>query len=169
MDKKTFFTADTHFGHSNIIKFESRPFQDVDEMDGVLIERWNEVVRPQDEIFVLGDFSLYEKDKTTEIVHRLNGTKILVMGNHDTQTSEYYLECGFDQVSQYPIVVADFWILSHYPMYVNQNMPYANIFGHVHSSKVYRDYTGQSFCVCVERWDYRPIEYSEMKRLMKEA
>ena len=41
-------------------------------------------------------------------------------------------------------------------------MPYANIFGHVHGSQLYKDYSEQSYCVSVERTDYRPVPFDEI-------
>lgn len=166
MKKKIYFIADTHFGHSNIIKYENRPFHNVNEMDEMMIQYWNDVMKPEYEIFVLGDFSFYGKDRTTDICCRLKGKKTLIMGNHDKETPEFYLECGFESVSKYPVIYNSFWILSHEPLYVNDNMPYANIFGHVHSNKIYSDYSNHSFCACVERLHYKPVEFSDIKRLM---
>lgn len=162
-----YFIADTHFGHENIIAYENRPFDTVEEMDRVMIENWNTVVKAEDEVFVLGDFSFYGKDRTTEICRKLNGRKILVMGNHDTNEPDYYKECGFQQVNPYPIIINEFWMLSHEPLYINSNMPYANLYGHVHSNPIYADYSKQSFCACVERIDYTPISFSNIKQLMK--
>lgn len=115
-------------------------------------------------MFVLGDFSAYGAEKTAEICARLNGRKILVTGNHDTEDIGTYLRCGFAEVSRYPIIYDNFWILSHEPMYVNTNMPYANLFGHVHANPIYADCSPQSFCVSVERTGYAPIEFAEIKR-----
>lgn len=80
-----FFTSDTHFGHSNIIKFEAenRPFSSTEEMDEVLIERWNAVVRPRDIVYHLGDAIMGDFKAGVEKMKRLNGQKILVPGNHD--------------------------------------------------------------------------------------
>lgn len=164
--ERTFFTADLHFGHKNIIEYENRPFADVPTMDEELICRYNAVVGKNDRVFILGDFSFYNKEKTAAIVKRLNGTKILVMGNHDGKSTHFYRECGFGEVYRYPIILDNFWILSHYPLYVNTNMPYANIFGHVHGHPAYADYTAQTFCACVERWNYKPVDFEEIKTLM---
>ena len=82
---KRFVIADLHFGHENIIKYESRPFNNADEMDSRLIELWNSTVGSNDLIYVLGDFTLSRRmDVIRDLVKRLNGRKILVMGNHDT-------------------------------------------------------------------------------------
>jgi calcineurin-like phosphoesterase family protein len=164
-----FFIADTHFGHENIIRYEKRPFSNANEMANVLIKNWNNAVSKKDKVFVLGDFSFYPKEKTTQICKSLNGEKFLVKGNHDGKSDTYYLECGFAHVCQYPIIYDQFWILSHEPFYVNTNMPYANIFGHVHGNKIYADHSPQSYCVSVERINYTPINYEKIKVSVSEA
>ena len=78
-----FWTSDTHFKHKNIIKYSHRPFSSVEEMDREMIKRWNSVVKPQDTIFHLGDFSFAEEDYIEHILRQLNGNKHLIWGNHD--------------------------------------------------------------------------------------
>ena len=165
---KTFFIADTHFWHSNVIKYENRPFMSAEEMNAKLISNWNKVVRSPDRVFMLGDFALANRQKIAEIVPKLNGHKILIMGNHDQYAPKFYLEAGFDEVSKYPIILDGFWILSHEPMYLNENMPYANIFGHVHGNMAFADFSPQSICVSVERkhMNYTPIEFNQVKKIM---
>ena len=68
-----------------------------------------------------------------------------------------------------PVLYKDFWILSHDAIYVNSNMPYANLFGHVHNSPIVKDYSSQHFCVSVERINYRPISFDEIVQKVKEA
>lgn len=77
-----FFTSDHHFSHKNIIQLCNRPFNSVEEMDEEMIRRWNSVVAEEDFVYYLGDFSLSIKP-VEKYVHRLNGTKILIPGNHD--------------------------------------------------------------------------------------
>ncbi len=79
----TFLTSDTHFEHKNIIEYCSRPFADVKHMTEVLVKNWNEVVKPEDTIYHLGDFAMGDKGLIPITLARLNGTKILVHGNHD--------------------------------------------------------------------------------------
>ena len=169
MPEKIFFAADTHFGDSAIIRYENRPFADADEMDRTLIENWNRVVSDNDRVFLLGDFSAYPPERRAEICRSLNGRKFLVMGNHDTLNERQYYEIGFEGVSRYPVIYEGFWILSHEPLYVNKNMPYANIFGHVHANPIYSTVSEQSFCVRIERTGYAPIEFEEVKRRIKEG
>ena len=161
---KVFFIADTHFGDGNIIVYENRPFGNTEEMDRVIMENWNNTVSENDMVFVVGDFSFHDTEKTSEICHSLNGEKFLVMGNHDTESEDYYYKCGFSGVSRYPIIYDNFWFVSHEPLYINRSMPYADIFGHVHGNPIYSDVSERSFCVSVERINYTPVELSEIKR-----
>jgi len=157
---KTFFIADHHFGHKNIIKYETRPFKSVDEMDSHMIEKWNSVVGKNDKVFVLGDVSIYGREKTKEIIEQLNGFKILILGNHDKgRTITWWKDVGFNRVIEFPIIYNEFYMLSHEPLYMNENMPYINIHGHLHSKVI----EGQYFNVGVERIDYTPIRLQEIK------
>ena len=158
----TYFIADTHFGSDSILRYENRPFSSVDEMDRELIRRWNDTVTAEDTVYHLGDFGA--EGHEAEILAQLNGTVFLVKGNHDTQSNEYYRQAGFQEVYDLPVLFQQFWLLSHEPLYVNTNMPYANLFGHVHANPQYRDFSSQHFCVCAERIGYAPIALDEIVR-----
>ncbi|MBW4083227.1 metallophosphoesterase [Paenibacillus sp. S150] len=159
-----FFTSDHHFGHKLIIDFESRPFSSAEEMDRVMAEKWNSVVGKEDTVFHLGDFSFLKLDSTRQIVSALNGYKILILGNHDrSRGRSWWLEAGFDEVSEYPLVYKDFFFLSHEPMYMNRHMPYINVHGHIHGQK----YEGKNhFNICVEHWDYMPLAFTQIRDLV---
>ncbi len=75
-----FFTADTHFGHENIIRYCDRPFASAQDMDARMIENWNAVVRPGDTVYHLGDFCYGDAGP---YLRRLVGQVVLVRGNHD--------------------------------------------------------------------------------------
>lgn len=85
---KRFFTSDLHFGHRNVIEYCDRPYKDIYEMNTAIINQWNSQVKPEDEVYVLGDFGI-NKSKVfdKELVQSLNGKKYLILGNHD---------CGFN-------------------------------------------------------------------------
>jgi len=54
----TWFTADLHLGHRNIIRYCDRRFESVGVMNRALIARWNEIDDDDDTVRVLGDFAL---------------------------------------------------------------------------------------------------------------
>ena len=112
----TWFTADIHFGHKNICKFTKRPFGSVGEMDEKFVENWNEVVRPDDKVFVLGDYSFRESHETEVLTSRLRGNKFLVRGNHD-YTSRLP-SFGFQWMRHYAEIKVgeDHIVMSHFPM-----------------------------------------------------
>ena len=159
---KIFMISDTHFGDDgSIVKYEGRPFQNGDEMREALIANWNQTVAPQDTVYHLGDFaSGLNKEEITVIAEQLQGKKILILGNHDRDfTVRDWLAMGFDEIYPLPVIFREFYLLSHEPLYVNEASPYANIFGHVHNNPAYRSCSSRSFCACVERTDYRPVDF----------
>jgi len=152
---KVFIISDTHFGHSRIIQYCNRPFKDSLEMDEALIKNWNETVSNNDVVIHLGDVGLGNKEYIASIIKRLNGKKILIMGNHDNWSEQTYRDMGFHTVSRFPILYNDWYLCSHAPLQMFQNVPYMNCYGHVHNDPVYQD-TPNAKCYCVERIGYRP-------------
>ena len=77
-----YFTADTHFGHANIVRMCERPYPDVDTMNEAMIAAWNERVHGNDTVYIVGDMFLRCADPE-RILKRLKGKKRLIVGNHD--------------------------------------------------------------------------------------
>ena len=148
-----YFIADLHFSDQRIIDYENRPFDNAKDMNETIIRNWNGTVTEDDEVYVAGDVG------DDSYVSQLKGRKYLIKGNHDTKSNEDYRRCGFAEVYDYPIIIDGFWIVSHEPLYVSENLPYANIFGHVHNSPIYKDYSKHHYCVSVERIGYKPVEF----------
>lgn len=129
------FTSDHHFGHTRIIELCDRPFADVDEMNAVMIERWNARVQADDTVYVLGDFAMGRIAETLPLVSKLAGRKILIPGNHDRcwagekraprrlEWTARYLAAGFAGVYTYdrplPIILTNGTpvLLWHFPYY----------------------------------------------------
>ena len=146
-DSRIFLIADTHFGDENIRLYEERPFPDTDTMDLEMIRR----------------------ERCRELLSRLKGHKFLVMGNHDSYLSpQQWRDLGFEECYDLPVILKDFFILSHTPLYVNRSMPYANLYGHVHSNPTYRSVSSRSACVSVERIYYTPILLETLRDQMLE-
>ena len=158
-----FFIADTHFDDDNIRRYENRPFENTAQMNEAMIRNWNRTVTPSDIVYFLGDVG------ADSYVARLNGIKYLVKGNHDTASNDHYREIGFAEVYDLPVIYDSYWILSHEPLYINRNMPYANIFGHVHANPAYRDISSRSYCVSVERISYTPVPLECIRTAILEA
>lgn len=134
------YISDLHFGHANVIKHDSRPFADVDEMDRVMMDRWNAAVNEDDDVYVVGDFC-YRSGRTTEwYLSRLKGRKHLIVGNHDWRTLKNDMAMAmFVSVDQL-LEIEDngkFIVLCHYPMAEwNHSIRGSwHIYGHIHVNK----------------------------------
>lgn len=154
----------TFVSHRNIIPYCNRPFATVSEMDKALIDNWNKVVRKEDKVIMNGDFALSGKDKIIEIGQQLNGRKTLILGNHDGASLKTYYDAGFEMVSKYPIVVEEFFFVSHMPpQFMSDKTPYVYFYAHVHNSEKYQTITKRSFCTSAERINYTPILFDDIK------
>lgn len=134
-----FLTADLHFGHKNIIQYENRPYKDIEEMDNSLINIWNNQVDNDDLVYILGDFSWYNANKTSEILKKLKGRKILIIGNHDCNflNKKNFDKNLFEEIHPYLELrynKKDI-IMCHYPIidWNNKNHGSYHFYGHVHS------------------------------------
>jgi calcineurin-like phosphoesterase family protein len=187
---RTFFTADLHFGHLNIIEYAHRPFRDVDHMNAELVRRWNAVVTPGDTVWVLGDFAMGRIADTLPIVASLNGCKILLAGNHDRcsplnnakwlEWTDRYLSEGFSRVIQGDLELARLLnmpvTVSHFP-YVGDHGDEDRyvaarprdrgnwlLHGHVHNEWKVR---GRMVNVGVDVWDYAPVSTETLNELIR--
>lgn len=119
--------------------------------DDMIIEMWNSVIKKDDVVFFLGDLCLSSnKDKIRNWAQKLNGRKRLIKGNHDVCKDEFYLDCGFETVSRYPILFNQHIFLSHEPLpkeIVSEG--YINFFGHVHSNTTFN--WDRGICVSIEQ------------------
>lgn len=114
----TYFTSDLHLGHKNIIGLCGRPFENVDEMDEVLIEKWNSRVKKNDVVYILGDLA-WDKKRVTYYLEQLSGKKVLITGNHDSSWAKRE-ECRgyFEGIYPYLEVHLNMHPITmcHYPM-----------------------------------------------------
>jgi calcineurin-like phosphoesterase family protein len=139
-----YFTSDTHFGDSRVLRIDKRPFQTVAKHDDALIRFWNGIVSPDDEIWHLGDFAKGTAARIAELLASLNGHKHLVIGNNDPlPTIE---AAGWASVQHYAELTVDgqLFILCHYPFRTWNKMgkKSINLHGHSHGrlSSVPRQY-----------------------------
>lgn len=72
-----FYIADMHFGHKNVIRYDNRPFDSIEEMDKAMITLWNETVGDNDVVYILGDFSWYKEERQHLFLDVLKDTRFL--------------------------------------------------------------------------------------------
>lgn len=187
-----FFTSDPHFGHYNVIGYCNRPFDEVSQMNEFLVERWNEVVGPEDTVYVLGDFSL-GKNWVTQYGPRLNGTKHLISGNHDhchplhykkneekrQRMFKLYYDAGFHSIqTEMKMEIAGQTVKLHHMPYRSDHTADVRykelrptdeggwlLHGHVHDLwKI----NGKQINVGVDVWNFTPVPITEIERIIRE-
>jgi calcineurin-like phosphoesterase family protein len=132
-----YYLSDTHFDHENIIKLSQRPFKSIEAMNKKLIENWNEVVRPNDEVYFLGD--LCYKGKPLDFLRQLKGKKFLIVGNHDTKIIKND-ECRkyFEDIQQIMTIedLGKSIVMCHYPMaeWAGMFRGSIHLYGHIHNN-----------------------------------
>lgn len=178
MTRNIWVTSDTHFNHVNILSFKDsntglpvRPgFDDVNHMNQYMIDKWNSVVRPGDKVYHLGDVFFGSKDHFKSMWPRLMGSKRLVVGNHDDVS---FLSCGgfFQKTSMWRVFGEHNIIMSHVPLHESglyrtreRDRPMLNVHGHIHQNASPK---GPYHCVCVEHYDYTPVNLDTLIALAK--
>ena len=202
MKRNIWFVSDWHVGHANILIYQKRPFKDVQEQTEAIIKNHNKLVGSNDLVYVLGDVGY--NDHVKAMVPRLQGRLFLILGNHDKESLNFYLECGFAAVLKGAIInIGDTFVsLSHYPCrnklrilrlfwtYTkkmwSKNRSAAQIWqrlkrewkmyfafgkfphlhGHTHST-IKKE--GKNINVCVEAWNYKPVNSNEILNLIRES
>ena len=168
------FTADTHFGHKNIIKYANRPFDSIDEMDKTIINNWNNCVDENDKVYHLGDVALCSPNKLRKILDQLNGKIYLIKGNHEKSA----LECKdrFEWVKDYHELMLNdpdgfkgkkLIVLFHYAMRVWNASHHGSLslYGHTHG-ELEDEPKLLSIDVGVDCHDFKPINYNDVKNIM---
>ena len=143
MGKEIFIISDTHFGHAEMLNFlnydgtRMRPFSSVEEMDELMIESWNKLVKPTDKVYHLGDV-FYKSGNSDEIAKRLNGTKVLARGNHDRREAQWYLKYFKDVRATFHI--DGNYLLSHFPIHPDSKGRFVRgLHGHIHAQTVMKN------------------------------
>jgi calcineurin-like phosphoesterase family protein len=165
-----FFTADPHFGHSNIIQYATRPFPNADEMNQAMINLWNMDVGAHDSLYCLGDWCMGVGNKVIygqAIRRRLKaGRIVLIRGNHDPKNDRSF-DAIFDEVYDYVEMSAGGrkFVLCHYAFAVWNGAHKGNLhlFGHSHGTYAPQ---GRSLDVGVDTHDFRVYSIDQvLKRL----
>lgn len=171
------FTADTHFGHANIIRYCQRPFPSIEAMDDALIEAINERVAPDDTLYHLGDFAYRTPDPTAYRRRIRCRTIHLILGNHDPQSSEGAVDPAFaanftsvHSLLRIRLPIAGMRrpiVLCHYAMRVWDASHHGawHLFGHSHGT-LPDDPNARSWDVGVDCNGYAPVSVERLEEIM---
>jgi calcineurin-like phosphoesterase family protein len=185
-NQNIYFASDYHIGHQNVIRFDGRPFKDLQEMHLTLIENWNSVVQDEDIVFYLGDFAFKDRGEDVWFRKQLNGKIYFIMGNHDKVRNISQL--GFEKIfgddtalGGATISVKDEdanrgyqdIILCHYPILSWNKSHHGSwhIHGHCHQSITKNPemswyYKRKVIDIGINGWNYTPLSYSDIKKVM---
>lgn len=138
-----FYIADTHLGHQNVLKYDTRPFADLGEMEDALVENWNQAITEADTVYILGDFIWGKKQSEwLKLTEQLRGKKVLLRGNHDLGREQMSMEllARFETVADYLEIVDEgrHVTLCHYPIVFYHGSYRPNCYmlcGHVHRTR----------------------------------
>ncbi len=165
-----FFTADEHYFHKNIIKYCSRPFSSVEEMNVTLISNHNEVVRKRDVVVHVGDFSFGTWEETSEIIRQLNGRHVFIQGDHDSWMKKARKEVYLDIIQIWEKIFRGQWIIAcHYPMLSWPRSYHGSwqVFGHVHG-RLSLDKLGRQWDVGVDNNNFYPVSFTQLEKKIME-
>jgi calcineurin-like phosphoesterase family protein len=161
---RTWFTADTHFGHGGAIGRFNRPFSSAREMDAFLADAWNDVVGPADEVWHLGDFAFRLSDeRVSRLLASLNGRKHLITGNNDGPATLKAAWVSVDSYAELGLEGARL-VLCHYPFRTWNGMYKGayNLHGHSHGQLAA---IRRQVDVGVDAWDFKPIDLATIRRI----
>ena len=184
---ESYFTSDLHFGHYNITKYcplTRGHFSTTDEMNEEIIKNCNDVVGPDDNLYILGDVSMHNPSLAIKMLKRMNGKKFLVLGNHDKvkgkkEALQEFYDC-FEWVEEYKeIYVQDLSIpsgkkrqkiiMSHYAFRVWNGQVRGTWMLYGHSHGALPALTNNSMDVGMDtRKEFKPYSYNEIKNIFKD-
>jgi len=151
-----YFTSDFHFFHNKNFIAQARGFESVEEMNKMIIQNYNSVIQPEDDVYILGDIMLGGADLFEEgitLCNQLKGRIHLVRGNHDTDKrwTAFLEQCTWDIEEANNAIYLDYkhyhFYLSHYPTLTSNHdfdkplkQRLLNICGHTHTTDPWSDY-----------------------------
>jgi len=156
-----YFTSDLHLFHEAILALTFRKFRTTKEMNRTIVRKYNDIVSPDDTCYILGDLQMEKHpEPLRKIIERLNGRKILILGNHDEINVWHYLRMGFESV--HTSLDIGKYILIHDPVASVTKPDRKWLCGHVHN--MWKK-SGNCVNVGVDVWDFNPVSEMQIDEL----
>ena len=166
-----YFTSDFHFNHNREFVWEKRGYKNIDEMNKDLLQKYNSKVSSKDEVYILGDVALANRNKAIGLLGALNGHKHLIIGNHDPDSAlKVYRQNGiFESISageRLTVLKKKELYLSHFP-FVFEGNHILNFHGHTHSTDRFNSGKGH-LDVGIDANDGFPVSLDEALEFIQE-
>ena len=169
-----YYISDTHFRSTFIFKHCHRPFDNVKECDDFIVRSWNEKIKDEDTVYVLGDLGCFYNEEEFSLISQLKGRKILIVGNHDVEYLDEIKEKQlFEDIHELTCIKdegREVW-LCHYPLFTwpNDHQGSYFVYGHIHNAPItflqafYQN--KNAFNAGVDVCDFTPHTLDELKEL----
>jgi calcineurin-like phosphoesterase family protein len=156
-----FFTGDEHYWHRNVIKYANRPYPSIEDMNEDIISKHNSVVKKGDRVIHDGDFALCSREKAQEIIKRLNGEHIFLIGSHDRWLGKRkQWDIRSYTIGNNQVIVCHYclrtWPRSHYNSW--------HLYAHSHGRL---EPIGKSHDIGVDNNGFYPVSEEEIEAIMK--
>lgn len=169
-----FFTSDLHFSHDRDFIYKPRGFNSIEEHDAEIIKRWNDIVKKEDIVYVLGDLIMGDQDAAIENLKKLNGKIRFLAGNHDTNNKiiRYLEECNFTYFGCAAIIKhgKKTLYISHYPTITGNTTKekVINLHGHTHSKNKFTEGFPLMYNVALDAHNCRPVSIEQIIKDIRE-
>lgn len=173
-----YYFADSHFGHANIIRMNKRPFENIEKMNAIMIDNWNNQVKnDNDDVYIVGDL-FYKSGDPVPVLKQLKGKKHLIVGNHDGSILKNPVAKRFFVEIKDMLTIWEekqMIVLCHYPMiewngYFRDSI---HLYGHIHNNTQNDTYTimknrKNAYNVGADILSYAPRTLEEVIQMNKE-
>jgi len=167
-----YFTSDLHLGHDREFIYKSRGFDNIKQMNDAVITNWNELVKPEEEVYINGDVMLGDNTAGLELFKQLNGKIHIIWGNHDTDVRKELLRACSNVVSTGYADMLRYakyhFFLTHYPCMTGNlekeslKKTTLNLFGHTHSKNKFYNDMPFMYNVAMDAHNCTPVSIDEI-------
>lgn len=170
-----YLTSDLHFSHQRNFLYEPRGFSSIEEHDAAIIKNWNEIVTPDDEVFVLGDLVMNDSESGIKKLAQLNGQLNIIFGNHDTDRKIGFYEklSNVTSVGWSALIKSGKWsfYLCHFPTMVDnfeEKHKFYCLHGHTHSKDKFQFIKNCCYNIALDAHDNKPVSIEQIKADLRE-
>lgn len=170
------FTSDLHLFHNKEFIYSDRGYGNIDDHNAAVVANINSLVKPEDDLYILGDLFLNSTDDGINLLKKLNGIKHIILGNHDTDTKVTLLEHNRQECKIGELVFATrikykkyYFYLSHYPTITHDfdstdilTKCVINLYGHTHQKEKFYNNNPCMYNVGLDAQEMYPVSIDKI-------